>query len=128
MTIRISTHKQSTIEATAGDDLITFDVSIDCINDSNIANVTVAKQSERNVAKTYKCSRNDILDAIKIVTQQYHRSYYATATNYLTNEVTLINFERVDDDHYQMQIDFNITLDMTRDQLLSIARCFTHGC
>lgn len=128
MTIRISTHKQSTIEAPTGDDLITIDVSIDCINDSNIANVTVAKQSERNVAKTYKCSRNDILDAIKIVTQQYHRSYYATATNYLTNEVTRINFERVDDDHYQMQIDFDITLDMTRDQLLSIGRCFTHGC
>ena len=128
MTIRISTHKQSTIEAPAGDDLITIDVSIDCINDSNIANVTVAKQSQRNVAKTYKCSRNDILDAIKIVTQRYHSSYYATATNYLTNEVTQINFERVDDDHYQMQIDFDITLDMSREQLLSFARWFAHGC
>ena len=128
MTIRISTHKQSTIEAMADDDVVTIDISIDCINDSNIANVTVAKQSERNVVKTYKCTRDDILDAIKIVTQQYHRSYYATATNYLTNEVTRINFERVDDDHYQTQIDFDITLDMTRDQLLSFGRCFTHGC
>ena len=128
MSIRITTRKASTIEIPTNDDVITIDVMISCIDDTMQANMTISKQSQRGIATTYTINRDDIIDAIHIVTQQYYNNYFVPIVNAATDVKTKIIFSKCDLGMFNVTIDDNTTFKATHQQLIEIGRCFNYGC
>ena len=127
MTIRISTHKQSTIEYTTADDTIKIDITIDCLDDSDHAYLAITKMSNKYVVcSTYKCKRDDVIKAINVVTRGYYGLYSAPADKCIMGETVEIKFEQYTGDFFIVTTD-DIDLSMTRHQIDTFRRCFDHG-